>query len=202
MENKELIADRLKTFLKIEPEIITPHESLTKKQAEQVFKDNRIVVHNELGVTVLSVETVNKILKHKGFDTSTIIKFISYLYKKSILIESQTEKEFEGQSHKIHTNIQFWHNTLNKFKIKNNETQKFDNYIIRFTVTEQYAGKKKKKGSIGERTLHSTNISSIKLEKTNDGMRQHQQSLSATFPSDKILAHYLEIVKDFVKFSK
>ena len=82
MEDKNLISERLKTFLKIEPETITPHESLTKKQAEQVFRENRVVIHNELGTTVLSVETVDKIIRHKGFDTSTIIKFIPDLYKK------------------------------------------------------------------------------------------------------------------------
>ena len=197
MEDKNLISERLKTFLKIEPETITPHESLTKKQAEQVFRENRVVIHNELGTTVLSVETVDKIIRHKGFDTSTIIKFIPDLYKKSVLIERQIEKEFRKQEHKKHNNIAYWHNTLNKFKVKNKEN-KFDNYVIRFTTAERKVGKNKKKGTIGERYLHSSFISSIFIEKTNDGISMNiRTTLSRELPSDKILAHYFEIVKDF-----
>ena len=52
MEQQETIVKRIKKFLKIEPELIVPHESLTKKQAEQVFRENRVVNHIELGVTI------------------------------------------------------------------------------------------------------------------------------------------------------
>ena len=193
MENKELIVKRLKNFYKIEAKEIISHESLTQKEAERFFEENRIVIHSELGSTIFAKTTVGKLIKHKGFDTATIIKLLPSLYKDSIFIESQTEKEFENKSHKKHTNIKFWHNTLNKFKIKN-EHNNFDNYTIRFTITEQYAGKKKKKGNIGERTFHSTNISKIYIEKDGDVINTGTIP-GKTYPSDKVLAHYLEIVK-------
>ena len=145
MEPEKIVAERVKKFLQIESEIIIPHEKLTKKQAEQVFRENRVVNHTELGVTILSIETVNKILRHKGFDISTIIRFIPKLYENSMLIESQTEKEFEDRIHKKHINILFWHNTLNKFKIRNEKTEEFDEYVIRFTIEEEKVGKNRNK---------------------------------------------------------
>ncbi len=113
-------------------------------------------------------------------------------------IESQTEKEFKDRIHKKHINIQFWHNTLSKFRIINKETKEFDKYIIRFTVEEEKVGKNKKKGTKGTQTLHSSFVSRIYIEKTNDGtVTSISNHLSEMFPSDKILAHYFEIVKDF-----
>ncbi len=187
-ENK--IFERFNKFLNKEIIAIQPDKSLSKKEAEKVFKNNKNVKHNELGDTVLPVETVNKILRHKGFDTSTIIDYISDLYKKSILIDTQTEKQYV-QAHKQHNNIALWHNTLNKFKINN------DNYVIRFTVAERKVGENKKKGTVGERYLHSTFISNIDIEKIKDGNTMNtSNNLGRVLPSDNILADYIKIVNN------
>ena len=197
-EEKE-IAKRFVKFLDKDTIEIQPHESLIKKDAEQVFRNNKTVEHNELGATNFSVETVDKILRHKGFDTSTVVRLLPELYKNSVLIDSPTEKQYTGnKQHKKHTNIAFWHNTLNKFKIQNDKGG-YDEYFVRFTVTEQYAGKKKPKGSIGERTLHSTNISEIEIQKKDGNAANIRTTLSATLPSDDIVADYIKIVNKILK---
>lgn len=201
-DKEKEIGRRFNNFLNKETVEIQPHESLTKKEAEQVFRNNKTVEHNELGTTNFSIETVNKILRHKGFDTSTIIKLLSELYKNSVLIDSPTEKQYTGnKQHKKHTNIAFWHNTLNKFKIQNNKGG-YDEYFVRFTVTEQYAGKKKPKGSIGEKTLHSTNISEIEIQKKDGNVANTSNYLGATLPSDDIVADYIKIVKKFNRLNQ
>lgn len=192
MERKISIEERMQKFFDLNSEFLIPHETLNKKQAEQIFRDNRIVEHNELGDTILPVEIAEKIRKHRGFDTSTIMKYIPGLYKRSILVDSQTEKEFKNQTHKKHNNIAFWHNTLNKFQIKKEIS--IENYIIRFTVEEDKIGKNKKKDSIGRKVLHSSFISNVTIEK-GDIVMHTSNYLGRTISPDNILAHYLEIVK-------
>ncbi|MDR3112978.1 MAG: hypothetical protein LBU09_01200, partial [Endomicrobium sp.] len=183
------LAEKWNKFINEATQEITPHKSLSKKEAEDIFKNSRNVEHNELGKTVLPVETVNKILQHKGFDTSTIIKLLPELFKNSSLLNSQTEKDFDS-AHKKRPNIAFWHNTFNKFTIGK------DTYIIRFTVTEEYAGRKQKKGTKGIQTLHSTFVSEVSIEKMKNGSESNtSNSLGETEPSDKILQQLLHNVK-------
>jgi hypothetical protein len=78
------------------------------------------------------------------------------------------------------------------------KTLRFYNYIIRFTVAERKVGQNKKKGTIGERYLHSSFISGIDIEKIKDDSSMNiRTTLSRELPSDSIVADYFRIVNKF-----
>ncbi|MDR0486014.1 MAG: hypothetical protein LBH29_04735, partial [Elusimicrobiota bacterium] len=154
------LAERIKKLESRDSKKYQPHNKLSKKEAEGVFRQAGEVSQEKIGKTRFPIESAGKILRQQGFDTSTIIKYLPELYENSILLNSIPEKEYQqrkdSRQHKKHPNISLWHNTLNKFKIGNDE------FYIRFTVTETELGRQKKGG---EKLLHSAFVSDIKLYK-------------------------------------
>ena len=65
-------------------------------------------------ISVFPVNSVGKILNHKGYDISTIINSIPFLYETSICIISEPASIIPG--HKRHPNIIAYHHYLNYFK--------------------------------------------------------------------------------------
>ncbi|MDR2427192.1 MAG: hypothetical protein LBD46_08465 [Endomicrobium sp.] len=187
------LAQKFNDFINRQTESVTPHESLSKKAAENVFRENRNIEHSELGNTILPIETVNKLLQHKGFKFAEIFNYLPQLYKNSILLTSDTEKTYQT-THKPHPNIAFWHNTFNKFNIGSDE------YIVRFTITESKAGKKQKKGAKGQQTLHSAFVSEIVVDKIKDSDTIKSGNYPARVSlSDNILTQLIDKVNNVSK---
>ena len=109
------------------------------------------------------VNTVGKILNHKGYDISTIVDAILLLYKTSICIISEPEAILQG--HKRHPNIVAYHHYLNRFKDSNG-----DEYFIRFTLFEE-----KSRKEAGKNLIHSIFISDVNIYKKKDARFQHDR---------------------------
>jgi hypothetical protein len=142
---------------------VKPDEPMDKKAAENVARGFSVMTNIDDGrKAVLPIETVGKILRNRGFDTSRIINAISELYETSLL--GWSEPEILKFGHKAHSNIKEYHQYINKFTDGDNE------YYIRFTVHEENARPNK----TGRNILHATAISDIATYKKGDHP-QHDQ---------------------------
>ena len=140
-------------------------------------------------IAVFPVNTVGKVLNHKGYDISTIVNSIPFLFSTSKHIISEPESITLG--HKRHPNIAAYHHYLNYFK-----DSKGDEYFIRFTLFEE----KSKKGA-GRNIIHSIFVSdsNIYKKKTPDsnmtGIIAPDERIKT--PSDLKLQHFFLSVNIF-----
>ncbi len=125
-----------------------------KKEVEEIFKAiDSVKNQNDSRNATFSVNTVGKILSHKGYDISTITEKLGELYETSKRIISEPEIKKEG--HKEHPNFVAYHHYLNKFRDSNGEE-----YFIRFTLNEE-----KVRHGQGKNVLHSTFVSDVDIYK-------------------------------------
>ena len=140
-----------------------------KKTAENMVRAFSLITNVNDGRSALfPIETVGKILRHKGFDFSRIIGDIPYLYETSVLGWSETEMPKAG--HKAHPNVKGYHHYVNKFTDGANE------YYIRFTVHEEKA----RPGRTGRNFVHSAAISNVAVYKKSGDSRHDR----VTFPGE------------------
>jgi hypothetical protein len=163
-------------------------EPMSQKAAEDYVRQLSPIRNNKDGrIVKIPVQVIWKILSHRGFDISLIIKNIPDLYRFSVLAWSESEILKEG--HKSHPNIKAYHNYINKFKYNENE------YFIRFTVTEE----KVKPGKVGRNLIHSAAVSRIAINKNGDSLQRirlvdpGEANLSPFI--DLKLIHFLDSVK-------
>lgn len=129
-------------------------EPMDKKAAENAVRAFGGMTNVNDGRTVtLPLAAVGKILRHKGFDFSRIIKDIPELYKTSLFGWSEVEDLKPG--HKEHVNIKVFHQYVNKF------TNGDGKYYIRFTVREE----KGRPPQSGRSLIHSAAVSDITIYK-------------------------------------
>ena len=134
------------------------NEKADKKTAENIARAHPAITNINDGRTAgFPIDTVGKMLGHRGFDISRIIRDIPMLYETSI--RAWSEPEILRDGHKSHNNIKEYHHYINIF------TDGINEYYIRFTVPETKAGKT---GGGGNNYIHSTAISNITIYKKGD----------------------------------
>ena len=133
-------------------------EKADKKTAENIARAHPTITNiNDGRAAGFPIDTVGKMLGHRGFDISRIIRDIPMLYETSI--RAWSEPEILRDGHKSHNNIKEYHHYINIF------TDCINEYYIRFTVPETKAGKT---GGGGNNYIHSTAISNITIYKKGD----------------------------------
>ena len=161
--------DKIAEIMGLPAKNISLGEPTDKKTAENIARAFSPITNvNDGRTAIFPIETVGKILHHKGFDFSRIIEDIPYLYETSVL--GWSEPEIPKAGHKAHPNIKEYHHYVNKFTDGANE------YYIRFTVSEE----KTRPGRAGRNLVHSAAISNIAVYKKSD-RSQHGR---VTFPGE------------------
>jgi hypothetical protein len=136
-------------------------EPMGQKAAEETVKAFPPMTNiNDGRKARLPVKTIGKILRHRGFDLSRIIKNIPELYETSLW--GWPEPEILKPGHKIHTNIKTYHHYINKFTDGDGE------YYIRFTVNEENT----RPGIANRNFIHSAAVSDIAIYKKSDGSQR------------------------------
>jgi len=107
-------AAKIAEIEKRESHKISISEIRSQKEAENIVRLFKPIKNSNDGRTVeFPVNTIGKIIKHKGYAISRIIGRIPTLYETSILGWSEPEIPHEG--HKSHPNIKAYHHYVNKF---------------------------------------------------------------------------------------
>jgi len=186
------IEERIERIVKLEAQKIMIHKVLSQKEAESIVRSLIPIRNiNDDRIAEIPVNTIGKIIKHKGYDISRIIELLPSLYETSIF--GWSEPEIKRERHKDHPNIKEYHHYINKFSDENSE------YYIRFILHETIV----KPGRIGKNYIHSTAISNIKSHKKDDSsdcLRDTCTGKKNTSPSyDYKLMHFLNSVKLMVK---
>jgi len=133
---------------------VKPDNSINQKEAEKKVRSFSLLKNCRDGrIAEIPVNTIGKIIKHKGYDISKIIEYLPCLYETSLIGWSENEKQ--QANHKLHPNIIKYHHYINKF------TDGTNDYYIRFTINEE----KTKSGRIGKNYIHSAAISDISIYK-------------------------------------
>ena len=149
---------RITAIKNLDAQKIILNETLSQKDAENMVRSFSVVKNiNDGRIAEIPINTVGKIIKHKEYNTSRILKSLPSLYESSLLAWSEPEKKREG--HKYHPNIKGYHHYINKFINGNTE------YYIRFTLHETNV----KLGKISKNYIHSTAISNTNIYKKDDG---------------------------------
>ena len=167
LDEKELqLFSKRITFIKnLEVQKIKINEKISQKDAENIIRTFVPIKNKNDGrIAEIPVNTIGKIIKHKGYDFSLIIEHIPKLYETSLLGWSELEIQREG--HKYHPNIKEYHHYLNKFN------DEIDEYYIRFTLSEEKAKKRK----LGKNYIHSAFISNICIYKNGDGSQRIREN--------------------------
>jgi len=186
------LAARIEAIEALDAQKIKPGESLTKKEAEtQLISDKKLINKNDKRIAQIPVNTIGKILDHKGYNTSKIVKDIPALYETSIFGWTESERDIEG--HKPHRNIKAYHNYINKFSDGSNE------YFIRFTLNEE----RTKPGKTGKNNIHSTAISDISIYKKTmapvvSGIIDPGVKNSSSFIDNKLIQFFNSVKPDSV----
>ena len=173
-----------------EPVVICNNEHRSQKKVEEDVRlwppVNNI---NDSRKAELPVNTVGKILNHRGYDISTIVNAIPLLYETSICII--TEPETIRAGYKRHPNIAAYYHYLNLFKDSGG-----NEYYIRFTLFEE----KSRKG-VGRILIHSIFVSDVNIykKKTPDsnttGIIAPDEEIKT--PSDLKLQHFFASVNNY-----
>jgi hypothetical protein len=192
------LAEKLKEVERIEPKYYETTDPKTKGQIKDFFREIKVINNDSLGGTKLSNDVAGKLMRHQGFNISTIIDHFPEIYKDAILVKSGAEVLKEG--HKPRNNINQYHQLLNKFKISDGDYK--GEYYIRFTVQEMKVAENKKRFEKAQQILHSTFISDVEIYKKETDV---ESNLSRTTereqstPVDGILQQMFKDVKNVSK---
>jgi len=150
-------ATRIAAIKNLKTQKIDICKVINQKDAENIVRSFKTIKNITDGrIAEFPVSTIGKIIRHKEYDTSRIIKHIPFLYKTSIF--GWSEPEIRRDGHKRHPNIKEYHHYINKFSDRNGE------YFIRFTLHETNV----KPGKNSKNYIHSTAISETKAYKKGD----------------------------------
>ena len=181
---------KVSVFISRGPLIIRNNAHIDQKCTEDAIRQWSFMKNkDDSRIAIFPVNTVGKILNHKGYYISTIINAIPFLYETSIRIISEPESIKVG--HKNHPNIAAYHHYLNHFT-----DSKGDAYFIRFSLFEE----KSRKGT-GRNIIHSIFVSdsNIYKKKTSDsnmtGIIAPDERIKT--PSDLKLQHFFASVNIF-----
>ncbi len=193
-EPLEELKNNYEKLKELSPISIDKNKNITdKKEAENVFRKIGNIKNTSDGRTAnFAVQTVSKILNHKGFEYGKIIESIGEIFRKSQRICSEKERMIPG--HKEHPNIKSFNNYVNKISLDGK------NYYIRFTAREEYPGKKNPNRKMID-NLHSCAVSDIALYEIRKGNSlispgaDPEEKSSRPF-SDDILIEFFRQVKE------
>ena len=134
------------------PISLNEEEHITQKEAEAIIENLAVGTNKYDGIKVLWVKnTIGKILRHKGFDTSLLIPKLKVVFDNSVPMLSELELLKDG--HKTHPNFKGYHHYVGKIEFESRE------YYVRFTLQEINTRRK----DIIPNQFHSTYISDIKI---------------------------------------
>jgi len=133
--------------------------------------------------------TLGKILRHQGYDTSRIVPQLGEIFRGSIHISFEGEREQaarpDGTAHKKHPNFVGYHNYVGKFR------DGAKTYYVRFTVQEERTRKRDYNPFVAHSTfvsdveVYEMGGSSLSRSTTSVGERENAAKV------DRILADYL-----------
>jgi hypothetical protein len=149
---------RIAEIMNINAVEIAINEPMSQKEAEdfvRLLSPMRNV--NDGRIAEIPVNTIGKIIRHKGYDVSRIFSYIPKFFETSIF--GWSEPVIQKKGHKPHRNIKEYHHYINKFL---DETGV---YYIRITLYEENT----KTGKKGRNYIHSTAISYDINKKSDEG---------------------------------
>lgn len=185
-DDKEL-EKNFKKVQQIKPVKIDNNRNITdQKEAEKIFRSFGEVKNKTDGRSAdFAVQTVGKILRHKGFEYGKIIESANDLFKNAQKVYSNKEEQKEG--HKSHPNITAYHNYINKVELDGHE------YYIRFTTREFVKGKKELPDN-----MHSCAVSEIALY---ENKKANSTNVSGSTPGENSNQPFIDYrLSDFFKY--
>ncbi len=158
---------------------ITSHESLDKNGIKEVFRGFGEVENKRSGRNVkFPATSAGKIIRHRGFDSGSIVRHFATLFETSVHILSESEIVKAG-----HNNHETYEHYVNKFAVGKDE------YYIRFTVPIVRKSK--------EAHVHSSAITSVQVYKVGNSTLypSNTSGSSSSLFMDTQLADFLASVK-------
>lgn len=188
-ESSEELKENFKKLESLKPVSIDSNRNITdQKEAEQIFRDLGEVTNKSDGRKAdFAVQTVGKLLRHKGFEYGKVLESAGDLFKNAQKIYSNAEEQKEG--HKAHPNVVAYHNYVNKIALNGKE------YYIRFTTRELVAKKVKLPDNI-----HSCAVSEIALY---ENKKASSTNVSGSTPGENSNQPFIDSrLSDFFKSVK
>lgn len=176
-------AAKLRLLDALNPVSVDGISSIGQREAEEIFAKLENGRNKYDGREVVWVKnSVGKIIRHKGFDTSRLIPVIKDVFDASVPIISETEEHKPG--HKEHSNFKGYHHYVGKISLNGKD------YYVRFTLQEINTRRK----DVVPNQLHSAFVSDVEIMSA--GNRVYTGNSPATAetstPVDTKLQSFLE----------
>ena len=185
-------AARLRLIDALNPISVDGNPSIEQREAEAVFSNLENGKNRYDGREVVWVKnSVGKIMRHKGFDTSRLIPAIKDVFDASVPILSEAEERKPG--HKEHSNFKGYHHYVGKISLDGRD------YYVRFTLQEINTRKK----DIVPNQLHSAFVSDVEIMSAGNRVNTGNSPATAetSTPVDVKLQNFIESARTAVENS-
>ena len=185
-------AARLRLIDALNPISVDGNPSIEQREAEAVFSHLKNGKNRYDGREVVWVKnSVGKIMRHKGFDTSRLIPAIKDVFDASVPILSEAEERKPG--HKEHSNFKGYHHYVGKISLDGRD------YYVRFTLQEINTRKK----DIVPNQLHSAFVSDVEIMSAGNRVNTGNSPATAetSTPVDVKLQNFIESARTAVENS-
>lgn len=185
-------AARLRLIDALNPISVDGNPSIEQREAEAVFSNLENGKNRYDGREVVWVKnSVGKIMRHKGFDTSRLIPAIKDVFDASVPILSEAEERKTG--HKEHSNFKGYHHYVGKISLDGRD------YYVRFTLQEINTRKK----NIVPNQLHSAFVSDVEIMSAGNRVNTGNSPATAetSTPVDVKLQNFIESSRTAVENS-
>ena len=185
-------AARLRLIDALNPISVDGNPSIEQREAEAVFSHLENGKNRYDGREVVWVKnSVGKIMRHKGFDTSRLIPAIKDVFDASVPILSEAEERKPG--HKEHSNFKGYHHYVGKISLDGRD------YYVRFTLQEINTRKK----DIVPNQLHSAFVSDVEIMSAGNRVNTGNSPATAetSTPVDVKLQNFIESARTAVENS-
>lgn len=185
-------AARLRLIDALNPISVDGNPSIEQREAEAVFSNLENGKNRYDGREVVWVKnSVGKIMRHKGFDTSRLIPAIKDVFDASVPILSDAEERKPG--HKEHSNFKGYHHYVGKISLDGRD------YYVRFTLQEINTRKK----DIVPNQLHSAFVSDVEIMSAGNRVNTGNSPATAetSTPVDVKLQNFIESARTAIENS-
>ena len=185
-------AARLRLIDALNPISVDGNPSIEQREAEAVFSNLENGKNRYDGREVVWVKnSVGKIMRHKGFDTSRLIPAIKDVFDASVPILSEAEERKPG--HKEHSNFKGYHHYVGKISLDGRD------YYVRFALQEINTRKK----NIVPNQLHSAFVSDVEIMSAGNRVNTGNSPATAetSTPVDVKLQNFIESSRTAVENS-